>query len=215
MEPTLMSGELAVDAHFRVSSFGLDVRFAAKPGVAVLFGPTASGKTLSLRLVAGLERLASGSIRFDDATFDDASDVFVPPSKRGVGYAPQHGALWPHRSAREHLTAFTTPARATELLSLVGLEQHGERKPTHLSGGERQRLALARAVARSPKLLLLDEPFSALDDDSRIAMGDLVREHAKSGATVLFVTHDRAEAMRLGDTFVVFRDGTAVTTSSI
>jgi molybdate transport system ATP-binding protein len=207
---------LRVDARLRVTpSFELDVRFTVERGIVVLFGPTASGKTLTLRLVAGLERATTGSIRWGDRILDDAKRTFARPETRGVGYAPQLGALWPHRTALDHLTAFTTPTHARELLVVVGLDHQVDRKPTHLSGGERQRLALARALARGAKLLLLDEPFSALHDDARAAMGDLVREHAKRGAKVLFVTHDRAEAMRLGETFVVFRDGVGAPADAI
>src|SRR5207302_6562902 len=97
--------------------------------------------------------------------------------------------------------------RVGELLALVGLEAHGARKPHGLSGGERQRLAFARAIARKPPLLLLDEPFSALDDAARAKMGALVRAEAERGATVIFVTHDREEATRLGDAFVLFAEG--------
>jgi ABC-type sulfate/molybdate transport systems ATPase subunit len=206
---------LVVDARLRVPSFDLDVRFTATSGIVVFFGPTASGKTLALRLVAGLERASSGFIRLGEQILDDANRTFARAETRGVGYAPQHGALWPHRTAREHLTALTTLARASELLAVVDLERQADRKPAHLSGGERQRLSLARALARSAKLLLLDEPFSALHDAARAAMGDVVREYAKRGATVLFVTHDRAEATRLGDAFVVFREGVGAAADAI
>jgi ABC-type nitrate/sulfonate/bicarbonate transport system ATPase subunit len=108
---------------------------------------------------------------------------------------------------RAHLTPFASSERAAELLALVGLEAHATRRPNGLSGGERQRLAFARALARKSSLLLLDEPFSALDDESRVKMGAIVRAEAERGATILFVTHDRAEAERLGDAFVLFRDG--------
>ena len=194
--------DLVVDARANVGPFSLDARFGAKAGVTVLFGPTASGKTLTLRLVAGVMRLVSGSIRFGDVAWNE-----VPPHMRGLGWAPQDGALWPHRDARAHLSPFVTPERATELLATVGLERHADRRPQGLSGGERQRLAFARALARKPKLLLLDEPFSALDDESRMNMGKIVRAEAERGAVILFVTHDREEAERLGDAFVLFRDG--------
>ena len=199
---------LSVDARAQVGAFSLDARFRAKPGVTVLFGPTASGKTLTLRLVAGVLRPASGSIRFGDVAFDD-----LPPHARGLGFAPQDGALWPHRDVRAHLSPFATSERTTELLALVGLEQHADRRPHGLSGGERQRLAFARALARAPKLLLFDEPFSALDDESRVKMGAIVRAEAERGSTILFVTHDREEAERLGDAFVLFRDGLTEETS--
>ncbi len=208
--------ELVLEAHARVGAFELGASFRAKPGVTVLFGPTASGKTTALRIVAGLERVARGTLRLGDELLDDGRDVFVPPRARRVGYAPQDAGLWPHRSARDHLTPFVPVERVDALLSLVGLEprSHGARKPAGLSGGERQRLAFARALARSPRLLLLDEPFSALDEDARAAMGEIVRERA-ADAIVLFVTHDREEATRLGDAFVRFRDGRAEQASSL
>ena len=201
---------LEVEATVKVPSFTLDVRFVAQEGVTVMFGPTASGKTLTLRLVAGLEEAESGTVRIDGAAMQG-----VRPERRGIGYAPQHGALWPHRSAREHLTPFTTLERADELLQRVGLDRLAGRRPARLSGGERQRLAFARALARAPRLLLLDEPFSALHDEARAAMGEMVRAHAQSGAVVLFVTHDRMEAARLGDAFVTYGDGQARTAPSL
>ncbi len=209
--------ELVVDVRTRVGAFSLDVRFTARPGVLVLFGPTASGKTLTLRLVAGIEHAREGSIRRGDLLLDDASNAFVAPHLRSVGYAPQDAALWPHRTAREHLAAFTSVAHTDELLTLVGLglTTHAQRKPAGLSGGERQRLAFARALSRSPTLLLLDEPFSALDDVARASMGAIVRERANAGAIVLFVTHDREEATRLGDAFVVFAEGHGAPASSL
>jgi molybdate transport system ATP-binding protein len=204
MEPKMT--DLVIDARARVGSFSLDARFSAKPGVTVLFGPTACGKTLTMRLVAGVARAESGTIRFGGVTFDDGR-AFVPPRDRGIGFAPQDGALWPHRTVFDHLTPFIDHARASELVSLVGLAEHASRKPSGLSGGERQRLAFARALARKPKLLLLDEPFSALDDESRMKMGEIVKSEAARGATVLFVTHDRDEAARLGDAFVLYDGG--------
>lgn len=198
---------LDVNARVKAGAFALDARFAARPGVTVLFGPTASGKSLTLRLVAGVERLQDGVLGFGDRVLDDAHRTFVAPRDRGLGWAPQDGGLWPHRSALEHLSPFAGPARVAEVLALVDLARHASRRPGNLSGGERQRLAFARAITRSPSLLLLDEPFSALDDAARAKMGVLVRAEADRGAVVLFVTHDRAEAERLGDAFVLFRDG--------
>ena len=204
-----MSGaELRVEAHLRAGFFELDAAFCARPGVTVLFGPSASGKTLTLRVVAGLERASSGSLRHGDTVLDGASS-FVAPRDRRTGYAPQDAALWPHRSAREHLTPFCDAARTEELLRVVGLTAHADRLPERLSGGERQRLAFARAIARKPRVLLLDEPFAALDDAARLAMGDLVRAEGARGAVVLFVTHDREEATRLGDSFVIYEAGRA------
>jgi len=205
--------DLVVDARCTRGALALEANFTAGPGVTVLFGPTASGKTLTLRLVAGVERVERGAIRFGDATFDGdvhGARAFIPPRDRSLGFAPQDGALWPHRTALEHLTPFTDASRAKELLERVGLASHAARKPERLSGGERQRLAFARALSRERAILLLDEPFSALDDAARAAMGAIVTERAKSGV-VLFVTHDRAEATRLGEQFVLFDRGKTIT----
>lgn len=196
-----MTATLVVEARARVGAFELDARFTAS-GVTVLFGPTASGKSLTLRVVAGVEPGASASITLGESRLDG-----LPPRARSLGWAPQDAALWHHRKAFDHLTPFTSRVRAMELLALVGLERHAERKPERLSGGERQRLAFARSLAREPKILLLDEPFSALDDEARARMGDVVRDRASRGAIVLFVTHDRAEAARLGTHFVLFDEG--------
>ena len=198
---------LVVEVRARAGAFELDARFTARPGVTVLFGPTASGKTLTLRIVAGIDRALAGCIRFGETTFDDAGPTFVRPQERRLGFAPQDAALWSHRSALDHLTPLTARGRAVELLALVGLERHAERKPANLSGGERQRLAFARSLAHEPSILLLDEPFSALDDETRAKMGEIVRARATAGTTVLFVTHDREEAARLGDAFVLFDNG--------
>jgi len=205
----MSGGELRVEARLRAGFFELDVAFAARPGVTVLFGPSASGKTLTLRAVAGLDRVSEGSIRRDGTTLDAPGTAFIAPRGRRTGYAPQDAALWPHRSAREHLSPFCDAPRAEELLRVVGLSAHSDRRPARLSGGERQRLALARAIAHGPEVLLLDEPFAALDDAARRAMGDLVRAEASRGAVVLFVTHDREEALRLGDAFVLYDAGRA------
>jgi molybdate transport system ATP-binding protein len=208
------SSGLQMDARLRAGFFELDVAFDAAAGVTVLFGPSASGKTLTLRVVAGLDRVGSGALRDAGALLDGGvrgggARAFVTPKERNVGYAPQDAALWPHRSARDHLLPFCDAARTDALLERVGLAPHADRKPARLSGGERQRLALARAIARQPRLLLLDEPFAALDDEARRAMGELVRAEAARGAIVLFVTHDREEAARLGDAFVIYESGRA------
>ncbi len=202
---------LDVSVRARAGAFELDATFTANPGVTILFGPTASGKSLTLRLVAGLERPLGGSIRCGARTFDDAARIFVPPHARELGFSPQDAAVWPHRTVLDHLTPFAASAvRAHETLALVGLGDLAARKPDRLSGGERQRLAFARALVSNRNLLLLDEPFSALDDAARIAMGEIVSARANDGAVILFVTHDRAEATRLGAHFVLFDRGKTI-----
>ncbi len=201
---------LHVDARAQAGALRLDARFDAGPGTTVLFGPSASGKTLLLRVVLGLVRPDEGIVRFGGALLDDGQQTFVRPEARRFGYAPQDAALWPHRTVRDHLTPFAGPERVHEVLGELGLTHLAGRRPARLSGGERQRLAIARAVVHRPDVLLLDEPLSALHEDERVRLGDAIkREAARRSAVVLFVTHDAAEARRLGDAFVRFDAGAA------
>lgn len=193
--------QLHVSGSLAVGAFRLELDFQSAPGITVLFGPSASGKSLTLRAVAGLQPLGSGSLHFGDAP---ASSVAPGPAIR-LGYVPQEGALWPHRRVREHLTPFTDLATATALAQRFLLQPLWERKPPALSGGERQRVALARAVARQPQVLLLDEPFTALDQPTREDLGRWVHDWAtRSRAVVLWVTHDALEARRVADQLLVY-----------
>jgi molybdate transport system ATP-binding protein len=202
------SAGLQVDARVTVRGFSLHARFAAAPGVSVVFGPSAAGKTMLLDLVAGLTRAEEGEVALDGRVLDSAS-VFVPPHQRSTGYAAQHGSLWPHRTVREHIEPFATdPARAARLIERLGLAALVERRPTRRSGGERQRVALARALARSPRVLLLDEPLTALDRRSRAELLGVLREEA-AGAIVLLVTHDLAEARAASDEAILVEAGEA------
>ncbi|MBS3647073.1 sulfate/molybdate ABC transporter ATP-binding protein [Pseudaminobacter sp. 19-2017] len=182
-----------------------------------LLGPSGSGKTTILRMVAGLEYADSGSILFGDK---DATDI--PVRDRGVGFVFQHYALFPHMTVAENI-AFgmkvskrkrsreEIATRVTELLALVRLEGLGDRFPTQISGGQRQRVALARALAVDPRVLLLDEPFGALDANVRRDLRRWLREiHDQLGITTLFVTHDQEEALDLADRVVILEQGRIV-----
>ncbi len=209
---------LEVDAKID-SPFALAVRFRAGPGVTALYGPSGAGKTLTLRLVAGLVRAGRGQVKFGDVQFDGAA--FVPPQARGVGYVPQHAALFPHLTVRENIVLGTVSAKSAvvlperdpgirEIVSALGLAPLLDRKPDKLSGGERQRVALARALARNPRLLLLDEPLSALDLDVRAHAETWLKARiAQIGAVALLVTHDPVEARALADRVVLFHPGRA------
>ena len=182
-------------------------------GTTVLFGPSGAGKTTLLRMLAGLDRPDRGTIRFGDAIwFDGDKNVDLPTQKRRVGYVTQEPALFPHLTVREN-TGFGVPAaerahRVAEILKLVGVADLAEHYPHELSGGQKQRVALARAVAARPRILLLDEPLSALDATARDALrrdlGGFLR--AVSLPTVL-VTHDRTEALSLGDDVALIGEG--------
>ena len=181
-----------------------------------LLGPSGSGKTTLLRLIAGLERPTRGAIFFGD---EDASHRTV--QERNVGFVFQHYALFRHMTVADNIgfglkvrPGSTRPGkleihrRATELLDLVQLSGLEKRYPAQLSGGQRQRVALARALAIEPKVLLLDEPFGALDAQVRRELRRWLREiHDATGHTTVFVTHDQEEALELADRVVVMSQG--------
>ena len=193
---------------------GLDLDVPVGSMVALL-GPSGCGKTTLLRLVAGFERCDAGTIEIGGRTVV-GTGVDQPPERRQVGVVPQEGALFPHLSVRDNV-AFGLPrgersgARADELLDLVGLPGLARRMPRELSGGQQQRVAVARALAPGPSLVLLDEPFSALDAGLRAQVRTEVRASLRAaGATALLVTHDQQEALSVADIVAVVRDGRVV-----
>lgn len=191
---------LDVDARVSVHGFALSARFTAGVGVTAVVGPSASGKTLCLRLLAGLERAREGHVRFDGELWDDARRVWVAPEHRGIGYAPQHGALWAHRTVRDQLVRVAGAVKLDALPAPLAITGLLDRYPARLSGGERQRVALARALVRSPRLLLLDEPWSAIDLDARREIARAVRGWVHAHAVVaLLVTHDSEDVRALAD----------------
>ncbi|MEX1049087.1 MAG: ABC transporter ATP-binding protein [Akkermansiaceae bacterium] len=192
-----------------------DVSFELPEGKLLsLVGESGSGKTTLLRLLAGLEKPDSGSISLDGRLLSSPASI-VPPEQRGIGLVFQHHALFPHFTVDKnigfglrHLSRDERMAVIEQLLALVGLAKFGARYPHELSGGERQRIALARALAPEPRLLLLDEPFSSLDARLRHAVRDDTRAILKErGATALFVTHDTGDALSIADRIVVLKHG--------
>ena len=181
-----------------------------------LLGPSGSGKTTLLRVLAGLEFVDSGQVLFSGRAMDA-----VPARERKVGLVFQHYALFRHmtvarnvafglevRSRRERPSKPAIGQRVAELLEMMGIGGLGDRYPEQLSGGQRQRVALARALAIEPELLLLDEPFGALDAKIRKSLRIWLRDvHDRMGLTSIFVTHDQAEAMEMADRVAVLRDG--------
>jgi molybdate transport system ATP-binding protein len=181
--------------------------------VTVLFGPSGCGKTTTLRCVAGLERPERGLIEAGDATWVDTQrGVFVEPWLRRVGFLFQDFALFPHLDV-EHNIAYGLPdgtrsPRTAQLVEMLGLKGLERRRPSELSGGEKQRVALARTLAPQPRLLLLDEPLSALDAPTREQLRRMLRNWlAQARVPALLVTHDRAEALSLADHVVVMDQG--------
>ena len=195
---------------------GLDLDVPAGSFTAIL-GPSGSGKTTLLRLLAGFERADAGSIMIGDRVVDGPGAGYVPPERRRIGYVPQEGALFPHLSIAANV-GFGLPARERrrgqrtgELLAAVGLTGMGGRYPHQLSGGQQQRVALARALAIRPEVVLLDEPFAALDAHMRASVrADVQRICRDAGTTAILVTHDQDEALSMADRIAVLRDGTIV-----
>ncbi|MFG1945468.1 ABC transporter ATP-binding protein [Nonomuraea sp. NPDC048826] len=190
---------------------GLDLTIEPGQFVALL-GPSGCGKTTALRCVAGFERPDSGAVLVDGKDITD-----VPANKRDAGMVFQSYSLFPNLNARDNVAfglrvrrvpAATRRARADELLELVGLPRHADRYPHQLSGGQQQRVALARALALEPRVLLLDEPLSALDAKVRVALREEIRRlQLDLGITTIFVTHDQEEALSIADQVAVLRDG--------
>ena len=188
--------------------------------VLAVLGPSGCGKSTLLRVVAGLEPVSAGSVLLDGADVTG-----VPAHRRGFALMFQDGQLFPHLSVAGNvgyaLRLRRTPrrdreARVAELLGLVGLEAYADRRPSTLSGGERQRVALARALAVRPRLLLLDEPLSALDRGLRERLAGELRDVLRAeGTTAVLVTHDHEEAFTVADRMAVMRDGRLVQSGTL
>ena len=201
------------DGFAALEDVSLDIRSGE---LIALLGPSGSGKTTLLRLIAGLDHATSGSVYFGD---QDASLRSV--QERNVGFVFQHYALFRHMTVAENIgfglkvrdradrpSAADIRRKAEELLDLVQLSGLADRYPNQLSGGQRQRVALARALAIEPQILLLDEPFGALDAQVRRELRRWLREiHDRTGHTTVFVTHDQEEALELADRVVVMSNG--------
>ena len=195
----------------KLKDFELNVSLHSEsPRLTVFIGPSGSGKTSLIRLVAGLDRPAEGSIRFDDETWvDTTAGVFVPPQKRGVGYVFQEYTLFPHLDVYRNVAfAAKSPGKVDQLLERLCIGHLRRRKPDTLSGGERQRCALCQALASEPRMLLLDEPFSALDVMTRRDLREEIKVlKVDLGIPILYITHDISEALYLADDIVPLVEG--------
>ncbi len=194
-----------------------DVSLQVAPGeIMCLLGPSGCGKSTTLRVIAGVERQNAGRILVDGQVMSDDRD-HRPPEARGIGLMFQDFALFPHLSVAQNVSFGLTGAKAeksarvTELLERVDLAGYGQKSPHMLSGGEQQRVALARALAPRPKVMLMDEPFSGLDNRLRDGIRDETLQLLKEeGTAVLLVTHEPEEAMRMADQIALMRDGQIV-----
>ena len=208
---TLMHLEKSFGSNRVVKDFSLDI---AKGEFVSLLGPSGCGKTTVLRMVAGFESPTRGTI-----TIDGQEVTSLRPNQRNIGMVFQAYALFPNLTVAQNVgfglkiagvSASETHARVTEMLTLIGLPEKGPSYPFQLSGGQQQRVALARALAVKPRVLLLDEPLSALDAKIRVSLRSEIREIQRTlGITTIFVTHDQEEALSMSDRVVVMNGGIA------
>lgn len=202
---TLHTSEGILKAHYTLAIEDLEF--------ITLFGPSGAGKTTLMRLVAGLETPDSGTIEVDgEIWFDSDKKINLPPQKRSVGFVFQDYALFPTMSVRDNLlyaaSTLDERKRVEYLIELIELSSLSSRLPSTLSGGQKQRVALARALVRNPKILLLDEPLSALDPTMRSKLqNELARIHQSMGVTTLLVSHDIAESVKLSNRIASIENG--------
>ena len=204
---------LYLDIEKRLGSFLLKVRLDAADETVSLLGASGSGKSLTLRCIAGIERPDRGRIIINGVTvFDSEKKIDLPPQKRRVGILFQNYALFPHMTVVENIRTGALRVQNTtavsEVMESMGLTALADRYPCQLSGGEQQRTALARILVSKPRILLLDEPFSALDSHLRFRLEQQVRQVIRDfGGTVLLVSHDRDEVFRMSDRIAVVDRG--------
>jgi len=205
-----------ISIHKHLPRFTLDINFSFDKETVVLFGPSGAGKSMTLQAIAALLRPDMGHIELNGVTlFDSQMGLNLPPQQRRIGYVMQDYALFPHLTVRQNiafglygLPQATQQTRISEMIELLRLEGLEQRKPRHLSGGQQQRVALARALVTQPRLLLLDEPFAALDTPMRARLRrELLALQRRIQLPTLLVTHDLAEAHMLADRMAVIDDG--------
>jgi len=202
---------LEIDLRKKISTFNLSVKLnCPAEKMTIIIGPSGAGKTTLIRMIAGLEKPDGGSIRFGGEVWSDTCEgIFLPPRKRRLGYVFQDYTLFPHLTLEQN-AAFAAEDKKDvhRLLELFGLWSLRYRKPEAVSGGERQRCAICQALARKPQLLLMDEPFSALDVFTRRDLRDKLRAMKEElSLPILYVTHDINEALYLADEIIPVVDG--------
>ena len=209
---------LSVDIIKSLPDFSLSIRFSIERDILVLFGPSGCGKTTTLRSIAGLLQPDGGRIVNDgEVFFDSTNKIFIPPRQRRIGYMVQDFALFPHMNVYRNIwygvRDHDQEARQMyeKLTNLLKIGHLAERSPGQLSGGEKQRVALARALMAQPKILLLDEPLSSLDTETRWEVRNELREMQRIwNIPFILVTHDPDEARFLGDQVLYMQKGRQV-----
>lgn len=202
---------LTVDIQKQLSHFELNIQFSAANEIVVLSGPSGSGKTTILNSIAGLSHPDSGIIRLNGTDFFDDKPL-VPIQKRNIGYLFQDYALFSHMTVWKNIAyGMKNEKFAKYLMKELRIEHLAAKYPSEISGGEKQRTAIARAIATEPDALLLDEPFSALDDETREkSHEELLRVHQLWRIPIVMVTHNREEAKKLGNRILFLRAGKIV-----
>ncbi len=198
-----------------LAHFQLDVEWKMEQEILVLFGPSGSGKTTVLNCIAGLEQPDAGYIALNGRPFFDAKRGSLPPQKRNIGYLFQDYALFPHMTVERNIAYGMKKNKhrdrsllVEQLVDVLGIRHLLKKYPQQISGGEKQRVALARALATEPSVLLLDEPLSALDQETRAeCQNELLRLHNIWRIPFIIVTHDSQEAEKLGDTILFLEKG--------
>lgn len=218
-------GRIDVAFSGAVGQFQLDAAFTVPAaGMTAIFGPSGCGKTTVMRCIAGLQHLPGGRCIIDDEEWQSGS-LFRPTHQRAIGYVFQEASLFPHLSVRRNLLfgAPRTPREAApqviafdEVIALLGLEALLERAPHHLSGGERQRVAIGRALLSQPRLLLMDEPLSALDQPARDEILPFLEKlHERLAMPAIYISHDMAEIEQLADQLVLMNAGKVIATGPL
>lgn len=199
---------LTVDIQKKLSHFDLNIHFSAADEIVVLFGPSGSGKTTVLNCIAGLGHPDSGIIRLNETAFFDGKPL-VPIQKRNIGYLFQDYALFPHMTVWKNIAyGMKSETFAKNLMKELRIEHLADKFPSEISGGEKQRVAIVRAIATEPAALLLDEPFSALDDETREkSHEELLRVHQLWRIPIIMVTHNHEEAKKLGNRILYLDKG--------
>ncbi|UOQ44718.1 ATP-binding cassette domain-containing protein [Halobacillus salinarum] len=200
---------LSVTIQKQLATISLDVSFQVDHEIVILFGPSGSGKTTTLNCIAGLTQPDQGKITLHDSVLYETEQKPLPIQKRRVGYLFQDYALFPHMTVLKNITYQTPYTEHTkQLVQMTGINHLLDKYPRQISGGEKQRVALVRALAAEPDLLLLDEPFSSLDEKTKHqCYEELLRLHQLWKIPVILVTHDETEARKLGNRILHLKQG--------